>query len=194
MSYEDLLKKTIFPELELGRPNWDKPHTEVVVKYIKTIISSSPSLSVDQDVLIIAAYAHDWGYSGLYRKGKPLKLTDIVSAKKTHMNIGALKIAKLLSNRSFDFLSENQKQRIVHLVQRHDMLPILKDDDELILMEADTLGGLDVTKVKPTFDKESNDKYMKGVKTKRYPMFITDYSKKQFEKLYKLREVYYESQ
>lgn len=193
MSYEDLLKNTIFPELELGRPNWDKPHTEVVVEYVKNIISNSTSLSVDRDVLIIAAYAHDWGYSGLYKSGEPLKLSDVTNAKEAHMEIGAQKIAKLLNNNIFDFLSENQKQRVVHLVQYHDMLSALKDNDELILMEADTLGGLDVTKVKPSFDKESNEKYMIGVKTKRYPRFITEYGKRQFEKLYKLRENYYKS-
>lgn len=193
MNYEDFLKSSVLPELEAGRPNWDKPHTECVVEHLKAIINNNPELNLDRDVLIIAAYAHDWGYAGLFSGGRPLNLEDVENAKETHMRIGAEKLTQLLKNNIFDFLSEEQKQRTIHLVQAHDKLNSLKDPDELVLMEADTLGGLDVEKVKPGFDKESNAKYMQGVKNKRYPLFITDYGKKEFERLYKAREDYYTS-
>jgi len=59
-------------------------------------------------------------------------------------------------------------------------------------MEADTLGGLDVTKVKPTYDKESNAPFMRSMRKKRFPLFITEYGKKEFERLYILRGKYFE--
>ena len=70
MNYDDILKSTILSELEAGRPNWDKPHTEAVVEHIKAIINSEPSLNLDTEVIVIAAYAHDWGYAGLFEDGK----------------------------------------------------------------------------------------------------------------------------
>ena len=51
MNYEDVLKAKIFPELEAGRPNWDKPHTEAVVEHVKAIVDDSPKLDLGKDVL-----------------------------------------------------------------------------------------------------------------------------------------------
>lgn len=194
MNYEDLLNNTILPELEAGRPNWDKPHTQTVVGHIKAIIGNSPKLDLDKDVLIIAAYAHDWGYVGLFKRAETVDLNKVMNAKEAHMRIGAGKLSELLRNEAFDSLSEKQKQRAIHLVQVHDKVETLQDPDELVLMEADTLGGLDVDKVKPSFDKVSNDRYMQGVKAKRFPLFITDYGKREFARLYKAREKYYANQ
>jgi hypothetical protein len=98
-----------------------------------------------------------------------------------------------LHNKIFDNFTSNQKERIIHLVNVHDTLEILKDNDELLLMEADTLGGLDVSRTKGTFDKASNDRYMKIVRNKRLPHFITDYAKQKFEELYNLRLKFYQS-
>lgn len=191
VTYEELLKRTILPELEVGRPNFDRPHTEAVVYYIKEIIMNNPGLDLDRDVLIIAAYAHDWGYSGLFKKGKPIEIDDVAKAKKNHMTISVSKLKELLKSHEFGFLSDERKERAIHLVEIHDELDVLKDNDEFVLMEADTLGGLDVSMLKPTFNKISNTKYMKNVKTKRYPLFFTEYGKEKFKKLYKSRKAYY---
>ena len=78
---EKLLSETIYPQLEKGRPNWDKPHTISVVEKMKEILEHSPTLKVDKVVLLIAAYAHDWGYSGLFEDGKKLNLDDVMGAK-----------------------------------------------------------------------------------------------------------------
>ena len=59
-------------------------------------------------------------------------------------------------------------------------------------MEAHTLGGLDTTFYKPSFDIESNAKYMKNVQERRRPLFITDLGKQEFERLFRLREEYYQ--
>jgi hypothetical protein len=191
--YEKYLKRIIFPELERGRPGWDKPHTEAVVHWIKNIINNSPELELDMDVLVIAAYAHDWGYADLFDKGAKVDLDDILDAKKEHMIIGAGKLAELLKNKAFNFLTFSQKQRALHLVRNHDNLSYIKDDDERILVEADTLGALDVDFIKPFTDKKQGERYMQGVIKKRLPLFITDYGKKQFKILFKKRENYYKS-
>lgn len=112
--------------------------------------------------------------------------------KKEHLRIGAEKIRALLEDPSFSFLSDQQKERIIHLVGIHDRLNELKDIVELIIMEADTLGALDSHYVTPTFEKESNDAYMRGPLLRRLSLFITDYGKKEAKRLVRLREAYYQ--
>lgn len=188
---EGYLENKILPELEKGRPNWDKPHTEAVVEYIKAIVDNSPEYELDKAVLVVAAYAHDWGYAGLFENGEPVNIDMVNSAKVAHMTIGAEKIRGLMNNEVFNSMTMAQKERAAHLVLVHDNLETLKDDDEFVLMEADTLGGLDIEKVKPSFDNISNESYMRGVVEKRYPRFLTNYGKSLFDRLYKSRERYY---
>lgn len=102
---EELLISKIFPDLEKGRPGWDKPHTEAVVRYIKEIIGANPNLDLDTDVLIISAYAHDWGYSGLFVAGRPVTLAENADKKEIHMQLGAQKIRELLNETEFDYLT-----------------------------------------------------------------------------------------
>ncbi len=188
---ERYLQKKIFPELERGRPGFDKPHTQAVVKKLKEILAHTPHFKVDAVVLTIAAYAHEWGYADLFTDGRTVELQEVEDAKATHMRLGSNKLKSLLSDSFFDFLNEPQKRRAVHLVNIHDKLEDLKDKDELILMEADTLGALDVSLVKPTFNRDSNEKWLKVVRRKRLPRFITDHSKKEAKRLIKLRQKYY---
>ncbi|MCD8484337.1 hypothetical protein LRY65_02000 [Candidatus Woesebacteria bacterium] len=61
-----------------------------------------------------------------------------------------------------------------------------------MLLEADTLGALDVHETKPFFDAASNRRYMQGVKKKRRPKFLTAYGKEQFEKLFAERNHFYQ--
>ncbi|MBU0999332.1 HD domain-containing protein [Patescibacteria group bacterium] len=186
------LEEKILPELEKGRPNFDKPHTIAVVDKIQEIIEHSPQFKVDPIVLLIAAYAHDWGYCDLFEDGQALELDDVKQAKSAHKRLGAEKISKLLQDKFFSSLTNEQKKRCVHLVAVHDNTEELTDPDELILMEADTLGGLDTNYVKPTFSAESNLRYIEGVKTKRAPKFITDYGKKELPRLIQMRMDFYE--
>ncbi|HUW22225.1 MAG TPA: HD domain-containing protein [Candidatus Bathyarchaeia archaeon] len=107
---EDYLQKKIFPELEKGRPDFDKPHTVAVVKKLKEILKNSPALKLDKIVLIIAAYSHDWGYAGLFQDGMPVQLKEVNDAKNDHREIGAKKLAGLLRNKFFNFLTREQKK------------------------------------------------------------------------------------
>jgi len=181
---------TIYPELEKGRPNWDKPHTEAVVYHIEQIVNSHKELKLNINVLIIAAFAHDWGYAGLFNDGKEVDYDNIADKKKLHMEIGARKIKNLLKDSFFEFLLEKEKEEIEHLVLVHDRLAGIESINERILLEADTLGGLDSSFVKPTFDKESNEKYIQEIIVDRVPLFITDYSKGLLPELIKGRKFY----
>ena len=94
---------------------------------------------------------------------KKYKIKGHVAISNFHTTLTRKKLEELLQRPEFSFLSESQKARATHLVNVHDKINELKDPDELILMEADTLGALDVTLVTPSFDVESNDKWMRGV-------------------------------
>ena len=190
---EDYLKEKIFPDLEEGRPGWDKPHTEAVVQKIKDIIENVEDIELDTVVLVVAAYAHDWGCASLFDGGEVVQLEEIGDRKIAHMVFGAERLSVLLEDEFFNFMSKEQKERAVHLVAIHDYLDRLKDLDELILMEADTLGVIDVDLVKPTFNQESNAKWVKRTKKMRVSKFVTDYSKREAERLSEKRKVYYES-
>jgi hypothetical protein len=185
---EHYLQQTIFPDLERGRPNFDKPHTQAVVHHLKEILKQTPQLHLDEEVLLIAAYAHDWGYADLYSDGRPIDLDRVKEEKPLHAKLSSEKVTKLVEHSIFDYLTPIRKSRIIHLVAIHDRLEELKDTDELVLMEADTLGGLDVT---PTFDRSSNERIMNGFRKRRQPLLITDYAKNMFEKVFQNRVDFY---
>ncbi|MEK7096977.1 MAG: hypothetical protein AAB859_01535, partial [Patescibacteria group bacterium] len=96
--------------------NWDKPHTQAVVFYTKEIIKATPELDTDCNVLIISAYAHDWGYTDFYKLGSSLTQSEYLEAKKVHMAIGAEKIMNLLACNEFSSLKPEQKSRIIGLI------------------------------------------------------------------------------
>lgn len=192
LSAEKLLQDTILPQLEKGRPNYDKPHTIGVVSKVRDLIQHNPDLMLDEAVLIIVAYAHDWGYANLFHDGIA-DFEAVKVAKQEHMRLSAQKIDQLLIDPIFSFLTMDQKARVVEIVGKHDRLDALKEVDELIFMEADTLGALDTRFVTPTFDKESNEKYMNGPLQKRLSLFITDFGKSEAQRLIKQREAYYDN-
>ncbi len=179
---EKYLQDKVFPDLEKGRPNWDRTHTERVVKFTKEIIKDCADQNVDFFVLLIAAYCHDWGYAGLFDSDYAT-YQEIKNQKDLHMEIGAVKTAKILKDSIFDFLTPEEKERIVHLVFMHDRLAEIHDLDEIILAEADTLGALENNVENGTFDLKDNEKYLEKVKIKRLPIFIHSKFKAKAEEL-----------
>ncbi|MFA5926526.1 MAG: HD domain-containing protein [Parcubacteria group bacterium] len=188
---EEFLKIKILPDLKKSRGGFDGIHTLEVVDWIKRIIRHNPQLKLDQDVLLIAAYAHDWGYADLFRENEIMRFERVEGAKKLHMELGAKKLKRLLKDDFFSFLDDSQKERAIHLVAVHDKKFEITDTDELILMEADMLSSLDINTSKPIFDAKSNEKFMKAMLTSRIPKFFTEFSKKEAERLAKEREDYY---
>jgi len=188
---EEYLKEKIFPDLKQSRGGFDKIHTQEVVDWLKQIIDHNKDLKLDKTVMLIAAYAHDWGYSGLFRVGEMMDLEKIKSAKKMHMIIGAKKITKLLEDNFFSFLTDKQKYRIIHLVFVHDKKFEIKNIDELVLMEADMLSFLQVNSKKPVLDAKSNKKAMEDFFATRLPKFITKFGKNEAKRLIQAREDYF---
>lgn len=188
---EEYLQKQILPDLEKSRGGFDKIHTLEVVDWLKKIIKHNPNLGLDENILLIAAYAHDWGYSDIFKDGEIMQFEKIENSKKLHMELGAEKIKALFKDDFFLFLTDKQKERCVHLVAVHDKKFELKDVDELILMEADMLSSLDINTKKPIFDAESNKKFMEAMLNTRVPKFITEFSKKTAAKLIEAREKYF---
>lgn len=191
---EKFLQSKIFPDLRKGDLNRDLPHTISIVEKVKEIIQNTHELNLKLSILIIAAYCHDWGYAPFFKDdGESMSFEEYAEAKKHHMEIGAEMTRDLLKDEYFSFLSDEEKERIVHLVRVHDNVEELTETDELVLMEADTLAGLDTDFIKPTFTKEGNDKYIKiGVKRNRLPRFITEHGKRMVEVYLRKREEYYE--
>lgn len=190
---EKYLQEKILPDLEKSRGGFDGIHTLEVAAWLKEIIQHNPELKLDETVLLIAAYAHDWGYADIFQDGQVMDFEKVENAKSLHMELGAKKIEKLLKDGFFSFLSEEQKTRCIHLVAVHDKKFEIKDNDEIILMEADMLSALDVNTKKPTLDAESNEKFMQAMLTTRIPKFITEFGKNEAKRLIEVREEYYKN-
>ena len=107
------------------------------------------------------------------------------------MELGAKKIANLLKDDFFSFLSDGQKNRCIHLVAVHDKKFEIKEVDEIVLMEADMLSSLDINTKKPILDAESNKFFMNSLINVRIPKFITEFSKSEAKKLVQARQDYY---
>ena len=180
--------KYIYPILDKGDPLWDRPHVESALYHMKRIIKENPNYHLDGELLILSVYLHDIGYSKFYKNKKPLSEKEYFIAKKTHSEIG-VNIAKELLN--FMKISTTKRTKILHLIKVHDNIDFLKTKEEIILMEADTLAGLDINFAKPNFNFNSNKKYMKYVRKERFSKFITKYGKRTFKTLWKQRIDYY---
>ena len=181
---EECLQAVVLPELERGRPGWDKPHTELGVAYIKEIVAAETELELDEEILVIAMYGHDWGYAGLFDHRAPKNLEDIKERKEEHMRLGASMMAKLLAQRGeFDYLSLEQKRDICRLIFVHDRVEKLRDPHELVLMEADTLSALDARGVRGVFSEKERERYKARAMRKRVSRFITDYSRARVQEL-----------
>jgi hypothetical protein len=189
---EKLLQDTILPDLKSGRGDFDLKHTLAVVYWMKKLIENCGIGSIDSQVLITAAYAHDWGYVGLFDTVDSNNLDEIMKMKPLHMIKGAEKISHLLSTRLSDFYTTEQIQHIAHLVEVHDRVEALETDEELLLMEADTLGMIDTDVVVPTFSKADHKKHLNNeLLGRRIPHFRHEYAKQQADTcLKKLIEFY----
>jgi putative nucleotidyltransferase with HDIG domain len=160
------------PFLELGRGGWDLAHTKAVVYYAGLLAKEE-----DQDiqVLQVTAWLHDIGYFGQFSEGEGGNYKVVKDKKKIHMLIGAEKSREFLERDEIkDLLTTAQKERIIHLVGIHDDLERLVDPDEIVFMEADTLGAIDLSRVTPSFDKNGLKNYIAGLKERRGPRFRTN--------------------
>jgi len=151
--------------------DWDLKHTNSVAFHTLQIARSE---KLDIPVMFTAAMLHDVGYANMF-SGTSNNLSEIMDKKEAHMVAGANRADEFLHRPDIiEFYGEEQRLRIVHLVGVHDKLQELKDLDELVLMEGDTLGAIDVSRTTPTFSYEHAKEYIeKKLLPKRYKRFVT---------------------
>lgn len=157
---ETILQSVIFPDLEKGRKDFDLPHTKAVVFWMKELLSHLDTPELNSKVLITAAYAHDWGYIGLFDGFNSNDPQEIAHRKPLHMERGAELITELLTTKLSEYFTAAEVAETAHLVKIHDLVEQVQTPAEVLIMEADTLGMLDVDKVKPTFSPEENTKFV----------------------------------
>lgn len=190
---EVVLRESILPELEKGRKDFDRPHTEAVVFWMKELLEKIDSLTCDSQVLITAAYAHDWGYIGLFDGIDSSNIEVVHKMKPLHMERGSALITHLIEEKLSTYFTQKQKEEVARLVLMHDRIEELKTEPEILLMEADTLGMLDADKVKPTFSKADNEVFIsRELQGRRLPAFIHPHAKTIALELAQKRLAFYE--
>ncbi|MEP7166672.1 MAG: HD domain-containing protein [Candidatus Woesebacteria bacterium] len=190
---EKVLENTILPDLLRGRKDFDLPHTKAVVFWMKKLLLNVQNPSLDSQVLITAAYAHDWGYIGLFDGVDSTDIEVIHKMKPLHMERGSEKIRSLIGKKLSTYFSKEQQELVSHLVLVHDRIEDLRGDAEIVLMEADTLGMLDTDLVKPTFSKADNDVFIaRELNGRRLPVFKHQFAKETAKVLAQKRLSFYD--
>jgi putative nucleotidyltransferase with HDIG domain len=177
--------------LKQGRAGFDVPHTYRVVHYA---IELAQAGGLDVDVLALAAWFHDIGYAGLF-EGDSHVLEQVYDRKAAHMVIGAERAREFLDRPDVSgVITPAQADRVVHLVSVHDKVSSLSAPDEIALMEADTLGAIDVEYVTPTFDYAGAMRYLEGsIHGKREPRFQSELAKRYLAELIEKYTRYYDA-
>lgn len=190
---EKVLQSVIFPDLAKGRKDFDLPHTQAVVHWMKELLSTLHLSEAQSKILIAAAYSHDWGYIGLFDGLDSSDIAVVHKMKPLHMERGARMIAKLLAEKLTTFFTGEEIKQVAHLVRVHDKMEELVSEEEILLMEADTLGMLDVDRVKPTFSKEDNEIFIeRELRGRRLPKFMHREAMEQASVLAQQRINFYE--
>lgn len=176
--------------LRQGRQEWDEPHSRAVVHYAGEIAKAE---GLDSLVLVSAAWLHDIDYYRMLKEGESEQYEEVMDRKKAHMVNGARMAEDFLNRPEIQpFYTPEQRERVVHLVSVHDKIEELREIDEIALMEADTLGAIDVARVKPTFDKVNVRKYIENDLTlRRYGRFLTTTGVNLFNQLFPKFEAYF---
>jgi hypothetical protein len=182
---ERVLQQIILKDLtNKGRPDWDRPHTEAVVYWMKYLLEKIDNPALNRKVLITAAYAHDWGYANLFPRGERVTVENVLPHKEHHMKRSAEMIERLLYQRLSSYYTEAEILRVVHLVSVHDKVRELKDEDELLLMETDTLGMIDEERSPATMGTAERDRFLKNsIYNLRLPRFMHSEAKKVAQEL-----------
>lgn len=176
--------------LRQGRKDWDEPHTRAVVYYAELIARKE---GLDVLVLVSAAWLHDIGYYGQFKPGESEQFGEVMDRKKAHMVEGAKMAEDFLKRPEIQpFYTQEQRDRVVHLVSVHDKIEELREIDEIALMEADTLGAIDIERVKPTFNKEDGRKYIAYELTiRRFGALLTKTGVELYYKLFPKFDAYF---
>ena len=172
---EEKLKSEVVKLLEKGRPNWDLLHTLASVYWMKKLIREEGG---EEKILVSAMYLHDIGYSGLFTK--KYDYDAVAEVQRRHQKVGALKAREILQTLPY---TSGEIARITHLVEVHDTLDSLSSKNEIMVMEADTLGQLDRERVASTFSKKDCERFIVYLESERIPRFQTTTGKRYLNQL-----------
>ena len=160
-----LKEKAIF-YTEQSRPDWNIPHLNAAIYYMKELIKNEDG---DPKILLPAIYLHDIGYAGFLKKGYTFE--DNLKAKEEHMIRGA-KLSKALL-KDLNYFSPEEIDKISKLIEMHDNLNKIRNSEAQLVFEADSLGQVDIKRVRPNFDRENYLKWLADFKKRRVPLFKT---------------------
>lgn len=175
----DQVSNYAFGYLEQGRPDFDVNHTKAVVYWAYQLANNHNQQpraeQVDANVLISSAIFHDIGYYGQFEDDPDLQA--ISDKKKYHMAAGAKMVKNFLKHCDNHPFSDKQVIKISYLISIHDNLDQIAKEaspEARILLEADTIGAMDVDWVEPTYTGQEALKYLKRPRTiQRYSLFGT---------------------
>lgn len=166
---EAKIKKEVLKILEKGRPGWDVPHTLACVHWMKELIKKEGG---NPRILIPAIYMHDIGYPDTVLKFNPKKNVDM---KIEHMKKGAALAKKILN--SIGGFKDSEIEEIFSIISIHDAIYLFRKGatkHEQLVFEADSLGQIDVSRVKPTFSKADRKKFLNRFRKNRATLFRTE--------------------
>jgi len=166
---ENQIKNRTLALLKNGRPDFDVPHTLAVVYWMKELLKNEAG---DEKILIPAAYLHDIGYSRMKIAAGWQGTKD---AKKDHMAHGAALAKPILKDLGFDL---GEREKIIKLIRAHDKLETISSPEECLLFEADSLGQIDIARVRSNFDLPDRKKFIDSFEKNRLPRFKTKTGKK----------------
>lgn len=154
------------------RPQFDAPHARAATLWMLEILEGLKENGglpdgIDPVVLLTAIRLHDIGYAGLFKSGILADQSAVLDQKQHHMLRGSWRVRDFLELFAYAFLTPAQIEEVVFLVRIHDELDQVATLGELLIVEADTLGMLDVALVEPTYHGEDALKFLSAQKTER---------------------------
>ena len=176
------LENYAFQFLKYGREGWDIPHSRAVVYHAEQIALAE---GLDVRAHYTAGWLHDTGYFRVFNPHESHDLGKITDKKTLHM-IRGVEYAEIFFQlkRMTEFYTPAQQELIMLLIGTHDKLDELKTIDQIAFMEADTLGMIDLSRIKPTFDRATALKNIDVELKKRADLFRTEYGKRMFTELF----------
>lgn len=169
--------------LKHGREGWDIPHSKAVAYHAAQIARSE---GLDVRAHYTAGWLHDAGYYKVFNLPHESHDLGKITDKKTQHMIKGVEYAEIFFQLKSmtEFYTPAQQELVKLLIGTHDKLDELTTIDQIAFMEADTLGMIDLSRIKPTFDRATALKNIEGELMKRASLFRTKYGKQTLTELF----------
>ncbi len=170
---EKKLEETAKPYFDSARAG-DWEHALRVVRWVKELGSGR----VDLDLLVTAAYIHDIGWSGVAPKGK-IDLDEMIKLESKANDNSSKLISEVLARLQFTEKEIQTVNRLVSAADKHKSF----NDDEAIIVDADSLSKLCLEHLQQKYQPESYSKVINLFKAELTNRIKTPQGKKLFPKL-----------